>query len=356
MAIEILDKGACKAAGVVDTLAAVLTCRAQGIRRVISTGAPGIIRLVLVEGIGQDEFVGEATCEPPSVGPGIIAEVLWIDAFTIEIQTHGEDGAAAAGIVHFFFFSIDGLGTPAIVSPPPPDPLAVMTQAGLLGWWAANQTTLVAGKASAAADQSGNGKNLGQGVAGERLGFNPAGSVRGLPCWVADGTLQALFNNALAPGAGDFVSMFAIMTVDPAAAAFASAAMLSDGTGATVAEEIINFGGCGLFTNGIGGGGFKLWTTALNGPRSASLVLSAAPTEGRISGNIVAPTVPPATSGGVPAGLTRFTLGADTIVNVGGGIVPWTGELYEAWLTATTPTPTQLAELLTYIATKYGPI
>lgn len=125
MAIEILDKGACKAMGVLDTSASVVSAATAGIRRVISTGVNGRVRLVLEEGIGQTELVAHVTPLPPAIGAGVIPAVAWIDAFTIEIQTYDITGLLAAAQVRFSFFKIQALASPT-VDPALPNPQQIL--------------------------------------------------------------------------------------------------------------------------------------------------------------------------------------------------------------------------------------
>jgi hypothetical protein len=114
MSIEILDKGACKAAGKVDVGTPVAFARTQGIVSVTPFAA-GHIRLALSEGIGQEEFIGLATND--GEGTGIIPQVVWIDAFTVDIFTKAAvTGDPAEGVVYFIFFRIEG-GQPTIVPP-----------------------------------------------------------------------------------------------------------------------------------------------------------------------------------------------------------------------------------------------
>jgi hypothetical protein len=125
VAIEILDKGACKAMGVLDTSASVVSAATAGIRRVISSGVNGRVRLVLDEGIGQTELVAHVTPLPPVIGAGVIPAVAWIDDFTIEIQTYDTAGLLAAAQVRFSFFKIQALASPAI-DPALPNPLQIL--------------------------------------------------------------------------------------------------------------------------------------------------------------------------------------------------------------------------------------
>lgn len=116
MSIEILDKGACKAAGTVDTGAPITLARTQGIVSV-AAGVPGSITLVLSEGIGQEEFLAFVTSE--GEGLGIIGQASWIDPFTVEITTRAAaTGDLAEGIVYFMFFRLEQ-GLPTIIPPLP---------------------------------------------------------------------------------------------------------------------------------------------------------------------------------------------------------------------------------------------
>jgi hypothetical protein len=117
MSIEILDSGACKAMGQIDVTADVNPARTfvAGIRRIISTGVNGRVRLVLEEGIGQHELVAHVTPLPPAIGNGIIPAVQWVDNFTIDIETYDRaTGALAAAQVRFSFYRILNLAAPAV--------------------------------------------------------------------------------------------------------------------------------------------------------------------------------------------------------------------------------------------------
>jgi hypothetical protein len=125
MAIEILDKGACKAMGVLDTSASVVSAATAGIRRVISTGVAGRVRLVLEEGIAQSELIAHVTPLPPFIGTGVTPAVAWIDDFTVEIQTYDVAGALAAAQVRFSFYRIQALASP-VVTPALPNPQQIL--------------------------------------------------------------------------------------------------------------------------------------------------------------------------------------------------------------------------------------
>jgi len=348
MSIEILDSGACKAMGVADTLANVLTANTAGIRRVISMGSNGRVRLELEEGIGQAELVALATALPGQ--PGITVVVEWIDTFTIELQSYEADGIAAAAVVRFAFFRIGGLGQPAIV-PSIPDPLAILGAGNIVGWWDAQDSTIVAGHASAAADRSGNGRNLAQATAIQRFAVGPG--VHGLAAWIADGSAQSLFATGLPPVLGDKSALFLVAQADPTVAAFATAAALSN---AAITQVPIDIGYVlGQYfgqLNATGGGG--AWLTAIAAGPAAhvfELLSGAGAASMRVDGAVIPPAA--GTTGGIAVTSPRFELGAGSVA-VAAGQVPWTGKIYEALLTGPTElTAPEIAALQAYFFAKY---
>jgi hypothetical protein len=121
MAIEILDKGACKAAGTLSTAALPAGVLTQGIRRVIATGVNGRAQLELEDAIAAEEFLPLATCFGPlALTDGFIPVVTWLTPTLVEIATYNgaNPQALALGQVYFIFFRIVG-GLPEIVPLPP---------------------------------------------------------------------------------------------------------------------------------------------------------------------------------------------------------------------------------------------
>ena len=108
MAIEILDKGACKAAGFLDTNAAANT-RVQGCFNV-NQEATGSMVLGLSEAIGVNEFLGVATASAVDRN----ATIEWVDDTHVRVRTADMAGVLAAGTCWFMCFRIEG-GLPTIV-------------------------------------------------------------------------------------------------------------------------------------------------------------------------------------------------------------------------------------------------
>ncbi len=123
MAIEILDKGACKAAGFITTDPVTPTIRVQGIQRVLLTGVSGRMQVELTEPIGATELLCLGSVQT-AVGATDDREVMFFqpdpvaNPALIEINTLLDSGLAPMGC-WFAFFRMEG-GVPEIVPAPPP--------------------------------------------------------------------------------------------------------------------------------------------------------------------------------------------------------------------------------------------
>jgi hypothetical protein len=116
MAIEIIDKGGCRAAGLVNTNAGE-TIQVAGISSILKAGT-GDIRLTVDEPVAPSEAVLLATCAPEFILPAQrLAHIEMLDQNTIFIQITDELGAAAEGLVYFILFRIIGAVVPIEAQP-----------------------------------------------------------------------------------------------------------------------------------------------------------------------------------------------------------------------------------------------
>lgn len=351
MAIEILDKGACKAAGVVDTLSPVGNCRAQGIRSVLSLG-PGSIRLTLVEGIGQAEFTWEATCEVRSLGQGITANCVWIDPFTIELQTYDQAGVLAAAVVSFFFFLLEGLGRPALIAPPPPDPLAIFGQAGLVGWWRADAVD--GSPTSSADDLSGNGNPAVQAVPGQQPTIVSGQNAQ--PAWnLIRANSQGLQAAGLVMAAASRPCGFIVaQSAGPHTTAAHSSITAHDIPALTGFQEGTepfgaHTGWLALADLTDGTPLLESAAAADDAPHLFYLLLD--PTGARFG--VDGAEVAAAEVGGLTNGLNYTSIGS-TDPLVAGDANGWNGLVYERFITVAVPSPSQLAAVKLYFAMRYA--
>jgi hypothetical protein len=103
MSIEILDKGACKAAGHILTEPVLANARvfAQGIASAVVESASSIL-LELSEGIGIDEFIGQGQ---RAAGAGQCS-ITWVDETHVRVETLNSAGAGQSGTAWFMFFRV----------------------------------------------------------------------------------------------------------------------------------------------------------------------------------------------------------------------------------------------------------
>lgn len=123
MAIEILDKGACKAAGFLVTHPNTPVARCQGIARINPSGTNGFLTVDLIEPIGVNELVCLGAVMRDGLQGNRTVQFFVPDPVAepqrIRIETFNPAGGLEAMSIWFAFFRLEG-GQPAITPPPLP--------------------------------------------------------------------------------------------------------------------------------------------------------------------------------------------------------------------------------------------
>jgi hypothetical protein len=120
MSIEILDRGSCKAAGllILNPAPGDNVFVGLGISALASIDA-NTVRLTLVEPIGSTEFL--ALAGPRSAQAGELCSIVWESNTTFRVENIDE---TAIVLLDLMIFRITGRGTftAAAIAPPPPPP------------------------------------------------------------------------------------------------------------------------------------------------------------------------------------------------------------------------------------------
>ena len=121
MAIEILDKGACRAFGIVSTDQLAPGCQSLGIASAdYSGGTTGRVELILERPIDPAAFVALSTVQiVPFTVAGPI-RIGMVDQTRVRIETYDTQSPAVLEPknIFFAFFSLDGLAAATIIPPP----------------------------------------------------------------------------------------------------------------------------------------------------------------------------------------------------------------------------------------------
>lgn len=104
MAIEILDHGACKAAGTYAVVNNVASLNAQGIASARLGPATIIVNLTLEEAIAYDELIAFVVNSSSQVG---VSTIQWIDENTLQVSAIPEEGEDIS--VDFLAYKIQGM-------------------------------------------------------------------------------------------------------------------------------------------------------------------------------------------------------------------------------------------------------
>ncbi len=102
--------------GIIDTNAPPGAELAFGITRVLSTGVPGRVQLILATPIPKNNLIAVAT--PATSVDVVTTTIIWLDSTTIELQTYNLAGALTAATVRFEASFGDGMSAPETLATP----------------------------------------------------------------------------------------------------------------------------------------------------------------------------------------------------------------------------------------------
>lgn len=117
MAVEILDKGSCKATGFITTNAASPVSRSQGIASIQASGVAGVTQVNLLEPIAATELLclgGVLTAAPPAIAGNRTVQFRSVSDSVVQIETYGSAGALEELECWFAFFRLEG-GQPEVI-------------------------------------------------------------------------------------------------------------------------------------------------------------------------------------------------------------------------------------------------
>jgi hypothetical protein len=286
-------------------------------------------------------------------------EISLTGGFPIPVVTLGPIPIELADAMRFFCLA-PGEKIIARASADQGDPLSIMGQAGLIGWWRGDARTLSSGFASEAFDLSGNSRPLTQASAPLQPGWTPNGGPNGTPAFVFDGTgvlvgtaKRLSRSGAMGLNPGDFPALFVVMQMNTAQAAnLCNTFSIADSVALIMYLDRRNtvppgfFGGIGSLVGTVGG--FNGPVILDQAPHLQAMLLQALAANVSVDGVL-----------GANKTSTGGLLTAPNTIDLGGSspsITPNTafgGLIMDAWVTRVQPSVAQLAALNTYVRNRY---
>jgi hypothetical protein len=288
-------------------------------------------------------------------------EISLTGGFPIPVVTPGPIPIELADAMRFFCLA-PGERIIARVTPDQGDPLSIMGQAGLIGWWRADARTLSSGFASEAFDLSGNNRPLTQASAPLQPGWTPNSGPNGTPAFVFDGTgvlagtaKRLSRSGAMGLNPGDFPALFVVMQMNTAQAQSLCNTFSIDDSVATRLLYLDRrntvppgfFGGIGSLVGTVGG--FNGPAILDQAPHLQAMLLQALAANISVDGVLGANKT---STGGLISAPDLIDLGGSSILALGTGAA-FGGLIMDAWVTRVQPSVAQLAALNTYVRNRY---